>query len=109
MNEIATTALLQAHLRELNLTNMARHLDTHLRQAHEGGMSHAEFLHTLTALELETRGTNREKRRIKEARFPLIKPLELFDFEATPSLDRRVLHTLVGGEYLSEHRNVILL
>jgi len=37
MNEIATTALLQAHLRELNLTNMARHLDTLLRQAHDGG------------------------------------------------------------------------
>jgi DNA replication protein DnaC len=109
MNEIAITALLQAQLRELNLTNMARHIETHLRQAHEGGMSHAEFLHTLTALELETRGTNREKRRIKEARFPLIKPLELFDFEATPSLDRREIHTLVSGEYLHEHRNVILL
>lgn len=109
MNDIATTVLLQAQLRELNLTNMARHIETQLRQAHDGGMEHAGFLLALTELELQTRAANREQRRIKEARFPQIKPLELFDFDATPALDRRLIHALVAGDYLGEHRNVILL
>jgi DNA replication protein DnaC len=109
MNDIATTALLQAQLRELNLTNIARHIETQLRQAHEGGLRHDAFLLALTELELQTRAANREQRRIKEARFPLIKPLELFDFDATPTLDRRLIHALVAGDYLDERRNVILL
>jgi DNA replication protein DnaC len=72
MNEIATLALLQAQLRELNLTNMARHIETHLRQARDSGTDHAEFLAGLTEMELRTRSEHREQRRIKEARFPLL-------------------------------------
>jgi DNA replication protein DnaC len=60
-------------------------------------------------MELHTRAEHREQRRIKEARFPLIKPLELFDFDSTPTLDRRLVRELVEGAYLAEHRNIILL
>ncbi|MFZ1729855.1 MAG: IS21-like element helper ATPase IstB [Bacteroidota bacterium] len=109
MNQIATLALLQAQLRELNLTNMARHIETHLRQAREGGSDYGQFLMELTEMELRTRADNREQRRIKEARFPLIKSLELFDFEAAPELDRRLVRELAGGEYLAAHGNIILL
>jgi DNA replication protein DnaC len=109
MNEIATLALLQAQLRELNLTNMARHIETHLRQARDRGTDQAEFLAELTEMELRTRSEHREQRRIKEARFPLLKPLDVFDFEATPSLDRRLVRALADGEYMVAHRNVILL
>ena len=109
MNQIATLALLQAQLRELNLMNMVRHLETHLRQARESGADYAQFLQDLTEMELRTRAEHREQRRIKEAHFPLIKPLELFDFDATPALDRRMIRELATGAYLSEHRNIILL
>jgi DNA replication protein DnaC len=109
MNQIVTTALLQEQLKALTLTNMARQLDQVLRQARDQGSDYAQFLLELTELELRTRTENREQRRIKEARFPLIKPLELFDFEATPTLERRMIHELATGTYLNEHRNIILL
>jgi DNA replication protein DnaC len=109
MNHIATLALLQEHLRALNLMNMARHIETHLRQARETGAEYGQFLHELTEMELRTRAEQREQRRVKEAHFPLIKPLELFDFDAAPALDRRMIHELAGGAYIDEHRNVILL
>jgi DNA replication protein DnaC len=109
MNQIATLVLLQAQLRELNLMNMARHIETHLRQAREGGADYGQFLQELTEMELRTRAEHREQRRIKEAHFPLIKLLELFDFDATPALDRRMIRELATGAYLSEHRNIILL
>lgn len=109
MNQTATLVLLQAQLRELNLMNMARHIETHLRQARDGGTDHAQFLVELTEMELRTRAEHRELRRIKEAHFPLLKPMELFDFESAPTLDRRRVRELVEGAYLAEHRNIILL
>lgn len=109
MNQTATLVLLQAQLRELNLMNMARLIETHLRQARDGGTDHAQFLVELTDMELRTRAEHREQRRIKEARFPQLKPLELFDFDSAPTLDRRLVRELVEGEYLAEHRNIILL
>lgn len=109
MNEIATTVLLSENLRELNLMNMVRHMEVQLRQARDAGLDHAQFLLDLTDLELRTRADNREKRRIKESRFPLHKSLEGFDFTAASGLDRRVIGELAGGAYLRDHRNVILL
>jgi DNA replication protein DnaC len=109
MNQSVSLAVLQEQLRSLSLMNMARHIDTHLRQARETGVDYGQFLHELTALELRIRAEQREQRRVKDARFPLIKPLELFDFDAAPALDRRMIHELAGGAYIEEHRNIILL
>ncbi|MBE0644128.1 MAG: ATP-binding protein [Bacteroidetes bacterium] len=109
MNQIATLDLLQAQLKDLNLMNMARHIETHLRQARDGGADHGQFLVELTEMELRIRAQHREQRRIKDARFPLLKLLELFDFEAAPELDRRLVRELAEGEYLAGHRNIILL
>ena len=109
MNHIANAVLLQHNLKALNLTNMARQIEQHLRQARDGGIDYTQFLLELTELELRIRSENREKRRLKEARFPLLKPLEVFDFEATPALDKRLVRELATGAYLKEKRNVILL
>ena len=70
-----TAFLLQLHenLKSLTLGNAARHLEERLRQAAERGSSYEEFLLELTDLELQIRSENREKRRLKEARFPLVK------------------------------------
>jgi DNA replication protein DnaC len=58
---------------------------------------------------LRIRCENREKRRLKEAKFPLLKPLETFDFEAVPQLDKRLVRDLAAGDYLKARRNVILM
>ena len=52
---------------------------------------------------------NGRKRRIQEARFPLIKPIETFQCEAAPDLDIRQLKELLGGHYIQEARNIIFL
>ena len=44
----ATLIELQAHLKALNLSNMARHLEVSLRQAKESGIDYDEFLLGLT-------------------------------------------------------------
>lgn len=100
---------LEQNLRALNLTNAVKHLGERLRQARESGMDYGEFLLDLTDLELGIRTENREKRRLKEGRFPLLKLLETFDFDAAPGLDRRLVRDLAQGDYIGQKRNVILL
>jgi DNA replication protein DnaC len=88
---------------------MVREIESNLRQAVELGIGYDEFLVDLTRQEIESRAANRLKRRIREAKFPLIKPLETFDLEAVPELDMRILRELITCEYIKEHRNVIFL
>jgi len=100
---------LEGNLRALNLSHMARNLEGVLRQALESGISCEEFLLELTVVELQARADGRLARRVREARFPLLKSLETFDLSAAPELDIRLLRELVGGDYIQEHRNVIFL
>lgn len=103
----ATLIELQAHLKSLNLSHMVRHLEVSLRQAKENGIGYDEFLLGLTGAELQTRAENSLARRIREAKFPLVKTLETFDLSAVPDLDIRLIRELAGGDYIREHRNVI--
>ena len=103
----ATLIELQAHLKSLNLSHMVRHLEVSLRQAKENGIGYDEFLLGLTGAELQTRAENSLARRIREAKFPLVKTLETFDLSAVPDLDIRLIRELAGGDYIRERRNVI--
>jgi DNA replication protein DnaC len=105
----STEILLKENLKALRLSHMQGHLDALLRQAKENGVSHEDFLLSLTEIELQMRAENRLKRMIREARFPLIKTLEMFDHEAAPALDKMLLRELEEGQYIQDRRNVILL
>jgi DNA replication protein DnaC len=84
-------------------------LEPQLRQARERSLDYGDFLLSLTEIELEARTENRLQRRLSEAKFPLLKTLNTFDYHAAPGLDRRLLHQLASGEYISRQRNVIFL
>jgi DNA replication protein DnaC len=94
----STEILLKENLKALKLSHMQGHLDALLRQAKENGVSHEDFLLSLTEIELQMRAENRLKRMIREARFPLIKTLEMFDHEAAPALDKMLLRELEEGK-----------
>lgn len=105
----ATITALRENLKALKLSTVARDMDTTLRQAKENGPGYDEFLLDLTTTELQTRAENRLNRRVREAKFPLLKTLESFDFSAVPDLDIRLIRELMACEYIKEHRNVIFL
>lgn len=100
---------LQANLKALNLSQMARNLEGFLRQSIESGIGYDEFLLELTAAELHARAQSRLSRRIREARFPLLKSMESFDLAAVPDLDIRLFRDLAGGDFIKERKNVIFL
>ena len=100
---------LQANLKMLKLSTMARDLESFVRQARETGIGYDEFLLNLIVAELQGRSESRLNRRIRESKFPLLKPIETFDLAATPELDIRLFRELAEGGFIKEHRNVILL
>jgi DNA replication protein DnaC len=105
----AVKAQLFANLNALKLSAMISQLEGCLRQARESSEDYAEFLLNLTELEVATRMENGRKRRLRDAKFPLLKPLEVFKFEAAPDLDTRLIKDLAGGRYIKDARNVIFL
>lgn len=105
----AASMLLAGNLAALNLSHMRKGLDKALRQAREEGLDYADFLLRLTETELAVRTENRLQRRLRQARFPLLKTLEGFDAGAAPDLDLRQLRELAEGGYIAAKRNVILL
>ena len=105
----AMNAMLLDNLKMLRLSTMIQNLAAKLRQAKEGKIAYEEFLLNLTDIEVQVRRENGRKRRTREAGFPLLKPLEAFDFEAAGDLDVRYIRELTTGEYIEEKRNVIFL
>jgi DNA replication protein DnaC len=102
-------AVLTDNLKTLRLSTMIRNLEGHLRQAKQDQIEYDEFLLNLTEIEVQVRKENGRKRRIREARFPLLKPLETFNFEAAADLDARVIRDLSNCDYVKKGRNVIFM
>jgi DNA replication protein DnaC len=105
----AVKAQLLSNLKFLKLSAMLAELEVCIRQARESSTDYEEFFLHLTELEVAARMENGRKRRIKEARFPLLKPIETFEFEAAPDLNTRLIRELLDGQYIKEARNVIFL
>lgn len=105
----ATMVELRENLKTLSLSTTARDLESKIRQAKESGPGYDEFLLELTTAELQVRAESRLNRRVREAKFPLLKTLEGFNFAAVPDLDIRVIRELAGCDYIKEHHNVIFL
>lgn len=102
-----TALLLANHLHELKLGAILRQYPSLVRQARETGQDYEEFLLTLAETEIRTRAENRLKRRIRDARFPLLKTFEQYRYESAPDLDRRLIEELKTSRYIQERRNVI--
>jgi DNA replication protein DnaC len=101
--------VLRQNLKALKLSTMFSRLEEHIRQASETHESYEEFLLGLTDIELQVRAENRLKRRLKDARFPLMKTLDTFEFEKAVGLDARQMKQLCTGEYIRQSHNVIFL
>ncbi|RLJ03476.1 MAG: AAA family ATPase, partial [Candidatus Aenigmatarchaeota archaeon] len=102
-------ALLIENLKALKMSAMITNLDSHLRQASQDKLDYDEFLLNLTEIEVQVRLENGRKRRLREAKFPLLKPLETFKFEEAQDLDVRLIKELSACEYVKQSRNIIFI
>jgi DNA replication protein DnaC len=102
-------ALLIENLKKLKLSTMLRDLESGVRQANQDSLSYEEFLLNLSEAEVQTRQENGRKRRLQEAKFPILKPMETFDFDAAPGLEIRLMKELANCDYVKKSRNIIFV
>ncbi len=109
MNRAAQQVILDDNLRLLKLPTMLRQYAECARQAREAKESHEEFLLNLTSEELEQRQANQLKRRLHEARFPVMKTLETTDLNKWPDFDSLQFREYVEGDYIARRENLVLI
>lgn len=99
--------LLAYHLKALKLPTFLREHDKVARQCAAEGVDHVRFLMRLVELEVIDRERRMIDRRIKAARFPVVKSLDSFDFAAFPNLNKALVMELARSEYVERRENVI--
>lgn len=95
--------------KQLQLTSMAASIVTACERAQRQQQSHTDFLTELLSQEYEARLEKRAQRRIKEAKFPLLKTLEAFDFARNPGLPEAKIRSLAQGGYINKAEPIIFI
>ena len=101
--------LLQHHLKKLRLPTVLREYDKLARQCAADNVDHVRYLARLIELELIDREARLVDRRIKAARFPALKSLESFDFDAIPTLNKKLVLELARSAFVERRENIIAL
>ena len=96
--------LLEHHLKALRLPTILREYDKAARQCAEEKADFPTYLLRLSELELLDRDRRATERRIRQARFPVVKSLDSFDFLAIPSLNKTLVLELARCEFLNQER-----
>src|ERR1700760_2390324 len=101
--------LLEHHLKALRLPTFNREYDKVAQQCAAEGVDHPRYLLRLTELELLEREQRATERRIRSARFPVLKSLETFEFPVIPSLNKALVLELARCEYIDRKDNILAL
>jgi DNA replication protein DnaC len=104
-----TTMLLETYLKQLRLPTFLQNYNKFAEDAAQNDLSYARYLSALAEQEVAQREENRKVRRIKAARFPVLKELADFDFSCVPSLNKQRVLELTRGGYLDKAESIIMV
>jgi DNA replication protein DnaC len=102
LSEQAADAAVDQACRMLRLPTIRAQFPDLAEAAARDQMSYRGFLAELLMAECDDRARRRSERRIKAAAFPREKSLRAFDFDAKPSVDPAVIHTLATCEWVKK-------
>jgi len=109
MSDDTTTTPLDAEPRMLGLSFMAEHHGQLAAKAARDSLSHVDYLSRLTEGELNQRRDKATVRRIKNARFPVLKTLDQFSWSWPKKINRMAVQNLFRLQFMEDHSNVIML
>jgi len=101
--------LLEHYLKQLKLPTMLREYAKLAEQCAQEGVDFQRFLLRLVEAEMLDRERRATERRIKAAKFPVVKSLETFDYLAIPSLNKKLVVELARCEWIGRRENVLAL
>src|SRR2546429_7220724 len=101
--------LLETYLRALRLTTFAQNYQVFAQDAARSNLSFERYLFGLCEAEMLQREANRVERAIANAKFPVLKELDSFDFSAVGGLSKARVVELAQGGYLAKKESIILV
>lgn len=109
MTAEASDILLAHYLKTLKLPTFQREYQKLARLCATEGVDHVGYLFRLAERETIERDRRKVERRIKAAKFPVVKSLDSFDFAAIPKLNKMQVLELARCEWVERRENVIAL
>lgn len=96
-------------LNRLKLTAIRDQLDTLLDQAARAGLNQHEALSMLCAAGVARKDERRIQMALSIAKFPCVRTLEGFEYEAQPSVDPKQVRELAASRWIGNGDSVLLL
>ena len=100
---------LHEQLGYLKLQFMQEHCEQLAQQAAQNQWSHVDFLRRLVEGETAARQDRARDRRIQQARFPVLKTLEQFDFTWPTKINRLAVQNLFRLKFIEDKANTIVI
>ena len=100
---------LDTHLKQLRLPGIRQNLAIRLQEAQASQLSHEQFLELLVQDEIALRSDRKAERATKAARFVNMKPLDRFDWQFNPNIDRRRIMELATCAFIRRHTDLLFI
>jgi len=101
--------LLEHYLKQLKLPTILREYARLAAACTQDRSDFATYLLRLAGREVIEREHRAAERRVKAAGFPVLKTLDTFDFAAQPSINQALVRELIGGDYIQNRENVLVV
>jgi len=100
---------LSDQLKKLRLPGMRDNFDLRLQEAQASQLGHEQFFELLVHDELALRSDRKIARALKTARFTNLKPLDHFDWQFNPNINRQQIHELATCAYIRQHSDLLMI
>lgn len=100
--------LIRKQARELKMPSVTRNIEALVREAKKEGLPHEELVHDLLAAEITSRSESAVKQRTHDARFPELKTIDTFDFDAAEGIEASRVAELARGTWIANAHNLVL-
>jgi len=105
----ALEALIEAHATDLKLPTVKRRFRQMAAEATREQQTPIAYLAALLEAEMAERAERREKRRLIDARFPIIKRLEEFRFADNPKVPQATIAALADGSWIDDRESIVFV
>ena len=109
MSATNSTVLLEHYLKSLKLPTVLREYAKLAGVCQQERAHYQTYLLRLAEREMADREKGAADRRLRAAKFPVLKTLDTFDFVAQSSINREMVRELARGEYIDRRQNVLMV
>ncbi len=102
-------AMLETYLRQLRIPTFAHNYQAFAQDAARSNLSFERYLFALCEAEITQREANRVERCIANAKFPVLKDIDGFDFTVIGGISKARVVELAQGDYLAKKESIILV